>query len=244
MRAHTTPSRPPACDRPHARSITAGYCNLCKETGEVEFSATDSVTASTPPAAAWASAGFGGSPGGVDAESFAHSWAHLICDTLGAECHNQAWSGYGMVMNCCGGATLMSDVWKRTLATVTSADPASDPHGTAASNAWEFKSWKPDGVVINLGTNDQLGGRPQLVPAYNATYLALVEDAAAAYGAGTTFFLACGPMSTSYCDEVGGSCGRPSGNIDLMIFWKMPERRVLPASARSLVSLLRIACRR
>ena len=33
-------------------------------------------------------------------------------------------------------------------------------------------------------------------------YLALVSAAAEAYGKGTGFFLACGPMSTDYCPEV------------------------------------------
>ena len=38
------------------------------------------------------------------------SWATGICDRLGAECHYNAWSGFGMVANCCGGSTLASDV--------------------------------------------------------------------------------------------------------------------------------------
>ena len=46
-----------------------------------------------------------------------------------------------MVRNCCGGATLGSDMWTRTLATVGSAN-ASDQHGTTAANEWDFSSWK------------------------------------------------------------------------------------------------------
>lgn len=103
-----------------------------------------------------------------------------------------------MAENCCGGATLASDVWLRTLATVVSHN-ASDPHGTPAGNLWDFSSWVPDGVVVNLGTNDNLNGRPGLVPEYNATYKKLVLDAAEAYtrhGAKAPhFFLAVGPMS-------------------------------------------------
>ena len=47
--------------------------------------------------------------------------------------------------------------------------------------------------------------------AYKAEYVRMVEAASAAYdgggddgsgSGGTTFFLACGPMSTAYCDEV------------------------------------------
>merc|ERR1712232_934534 len=55
---------------------------------------------------------------------------------------------------------------------------------------------------INLGTNDQLGNRPELEGAYRTTYLNLVMDAHAAYGPGTHFFLACGPMDEHYCDSV------------------------------------------
>ena len=83
--------------------------------------------------------------------SFERSWATEICQSLDGECHYTAWSGFGMVRNCCGGATLGSDVWGRTLATVGSAN-ASDPHGTTSENAWNFSAWTADAVVINLGT--------------------------------------------------------------------------------------------
>ena len=87
-------------------------------------------------------------PGG---ESFAVSWPTLMCDQLSAECHYNAWSGFGMVSNCCGGGTLASDVWTRTIASVGSSNK-SDPHGTIPSNVWNFSKWKADAVVINLGT--------------------------------------------------------------------------------------------
>jgi hypothetical protein len=61
------------------------------------------------------------------------------------------------------GATLASDVWTRTLATVGSAN-ASDPHGTTVANTWDFQKWIPDAVVINLGTNDHLGTNTSVPP--------------------------------------------------------------------------------
>lgn len=155
-------------------SITAGYCNLCDV-----FNSTND-------------------PG---YESFYLSWPTQICNALNATCHTAAWSGYGMVMNCCGGETLMSDVWKRTLATVPSKN-GSDPHGTIPENEWDFSLYIPDAVIINLGTNDNLGSRPNLISLYNQTYLNLIKDAAKIYGPNVHFFLACGPMSDSYCDEV------------------------------------------
>jgi hypothetical protein len=111
-------------------SITAGFDNLCDVPG-------------SPKGFPWS-------------ESFARSWATGICNTLKAECHYNAWSGFGMVANCCGGSTLGSDVWTRTLATVGSTN-TSDPHGTTAENTWDFSKWIADAVVINLGTNDHLG---------------------------------------------------------------------------------------
>jgi hypothetical protein len=78
-----------------------------------------------------------GSPKGFPwSESFTKSWATGICNALGAECHYNAWSGFGMVANCCGGSTLGSDVWLRTLASVGSTN-TSDPHGTTAANTCE-----------------------------------------------------------------------------------------------------------
>jgi len=131
-------------------------------------------------------------------ENFALSWPKLVCEALQAECHVAAWSGFGLVK----GETLMSDIWLRTLAS-TPSDNASNPHGTTAENRWSFKSWKPDALIINLGTNDGLSTTGiSLIPDYNRTYLGLVKSAAAAYGAKTQFFLACGPMIDDYCHQV------------------------------------------
>lgn len=66
-------------------------------------------------------------------EAFYNSWATLLSKELDAQFHATAWSGFGMAENCCGGDTLASDVYLRTLATVNSDDP-SDVHGTTAEN--------------------------------------------------------------------------------------------------------------
>jgi len=42
----------------------------------------------------------------------------------------------------------------------------------------------------------------ELIPAFNSTYLSLLEAAAAAYGPGVSCFLTCGPMSDRYCNEM------------------------------------------
>eukprot|EP01051_Picozoa_sp_SAG22_P003804 SAG22_NODE_190_length_15715_cov_21.164980_6_plen_288_part_00 len=146
-------------------------------------------------------------------ESFALSWATLMCEELSAECHYNAWSGLGMVVNCCSGCggwpkcnavdTFGSDIWTMTLATVGSLN-TSDPHGTTSANEWDFSKWTADAVVINLGTNDHLGTNASTakLKAFVKRYEELVHAASKAYGDGTRFFLACGPMASDYCVEV------------------------------------------
>jgi len=169
----------PSASRPQRRiefigdSITAGYCNLCKGPGPFDdaLSLNESVA------------------GGEAQETFALSWPTVICDQLGAECSTLAWSGLGLIKNCCGGATYMPEIWTRTLAT---AD-------TGGSNNWDFSSWVPDALVVNLGTNDGgQGATPEFVEAYQQ----LVKMAHDKYGDGLDIFLACGPMSETYCDSV------------------------------------------
>jgi len=168
-------------------SITAGFDNQCD-------------IPSAPKGMPWS-------------ESFALSWATLICDELSAECHYNAWSGFGMIVNCCSGCggwpkcdlvdTFGSDIWTRTLATVGSSN-TSDPHGTTPANEWDFSKWTPDAVVINLGGNDHLGTNASAAKsmAFVKRYEELVVAASKAYGGGTRFFLACGPMASDYCAEV------------------------------------------
>ena len=180
-------------------SITCGYCNLCPPPSALPPTGGPVRGAERE---GGREGGWLSQPDGPQLESFERSWANLVCEGLGAQCHTAAWSGFGLVENCCGGATLARDIWRRTLATVGNADDPGDPHGTVPGNEWRFAAWVPDAVVINLGTNDGLDRRHRrhLVPRYNATFLTLVEEAAKQYGARTHFFLACGPMSTAYCD--------------------------------------------
>merc|ERR1712107_722034 len=114
-----------------------------------------------------------------------------ICETLEAECSTIGWSGMGLIRNCCGGETFMPDVWNRTVA-------------TDGSLAWNFSSWVPDALVVNLGTNDWTDGA---TPAFVTAYEELVQLASSVYGPGLNVFLACGPMSEIYCDSVFQTLG-------------------------------------
>jgi hypothetical protein len=144
-------------------SITAGYCNECQVKS-------------------------------ADAQAFDHqeeyglTWDHQICETLDAQCHTAAWSGLGMVRNCCGGNTTMPSIFNRTLA-------------TDSSTTWDWDSWKADALVINLGTNDG-GAATDPKYTYVQTYTDVIMQASRHYGSTLHVFLACGPMSTSYCAPV------------------------------------------
>lgn len=142
-------------------SITAGYCNECKGPSVVPD----------------------------EKQAFGATWDYQIGQLLHAQVHTAAWSGLGMVHNCCGGNTTMPSIFSRTLATLNS------------DNTWDWAQWKPDALVINLGTND---GSTVTDPKYHytETYSELVMQAAEHYGGGLHVFLACGPMSTRYCDPV------------------------------------------
>ena len=110
-------------------SITAGFCNLCPVDNNPTY----------------------------EVESFALSWPSLVSQRLNATYHTSAWSGFGMVRNCCGGSTYMPEIFTRILGSVV-----------GVGNDWNFSDWIPDVVVINLGTNDGLNeviaGNP-LIPA-------------------------------------------------------------------------------
>lgn len=148
-------------------SITAGYCDLC-----------GSVDASNGP---------------YTQESNYLAYGTLTCGRLSASCHTAAWSGYGMVRNCCGGSTLMPEIYSRTLASVP-------------GSLWNMSSWKASAVVINLGTNDHLdASNPagEYETSYVQTYTNFVLNINKAYSSEKPdFFLACGPMSSSYCGYV------------------------------------------
>jgi len=152
-------------------SITAGYCNLCPGASRPDLG--DGVVAASLGSA-------------VGDQSFALSWPTVLCERLDAECSTVAWSGMGLVKNCCGGQTKMPEIWKRTLATDNTTN-------------WDFSSWVPDALVVNLGTNDQ--GMSPTVDFVRA-YEKLVHDARLMYGNRVHVFLACGPMTEKYCDSV------------------------------------------
>ena len=156
-------------------SITAGFCNLC-----------------TPNPA---------ESNGYLSESFIRSWAYLTAEYFGAAYHAIAWSGFGLVRNCCGGDIEMPTIYSRTVA-------------TTAEWSWPFQEthYIPDAVIVNLGSNDNLNAsNPQgaVERAYVRAYMSLLHNITLAYTRGNSLhpihvFLACGPIVgiEGYCPYV------------------------------------------
>lgn len=120
--------------------------------------------------------------------------SYLLLQAVDADCHQVAWSGFGVVRNCCGGNRYMPEIYNRTLATVDRGD-------------WQGRAdgWQPDAVVINLGTNDGLPppeSNDPVLDSYRTTYQDMLRSVEAWYGQDTVVFLACGPMSGAYCPQV------------------------------------------
>ena len=116
-------------------SITAGM-------GDVGDNAVDGTCTASPP---------------IALQDWDMTWAAETCRQLGAVCHAEAWSGRGMLRNYGDGAPddprrdsiKMPALWRQTLG----SEPAGD---NAQLNRWDTHDFRPDAVLINLGTSAQL----------------------------------------------------------------------------------------
>jgi len=126
-------------------------------------------------------------------ENSEKTWAAVAAKAIGADYSVISWSGQGMVRyyGCpnitCPGA--LPSLYPRTL-------------GQEASPLWNFSSWIPQAVVINLGTNDY-GSKPfPPTDVFVAGYTNFVlNQVLPPYGKNVTVFTACyfaGPM----CENV------------------------------------------
>ncbi len=85
-----------------------------------------------------------------DTENHYLTYAAIAARTLNAELHSNAWSGIGMYRNfgqTGPSADAMPAIYARTIP-------------DRNKNDWDFASWHPHVVVINLGTNDMNKGDP------------------------------------------------------------------------------------
>jgi lysophospholipase L1-like esterase len=118
----------------------------------------------------------------ADTENFYLTCAAIAARELGADLHTIAWSGIGMYRNYGSAAAspdAMPAVYARSLP-------------TQETGVWDFVTWQPHAVVINLGTNDVSTKGDPGAP-YEAAYLDFVRGLRQRYPA-TLFVLAIGPM--------------------------------------------------
>jgi hypothetical protein len=113
------------------------------------------------------------------------TYNHHICEHFGALCSVVAWSGKGMYENCCDQGERMPSYYLQTRG------------GTPYSADWDFSSFVPDAILINLGTNDfGHDSGPAWEANFTSTYVAFVLNATRRYGRPTMpVFVAQGPMN-------------------------------------------------
>lgn len=102
----------------------------------------------------------------ADTENHYLSYGALAARELDAELSTIAWSGKGVVCNYGDGEGSCVDplptYYERTLP-------------KDAASRWDFSSWQPDAVVINLGTNDFSTEEDPTQEDFEAGYVALLE---------------------------------------------------------------------
>jgi lysophospholipase L1-like esterase len=116
-----------------------------------------------------------------DTENPYLTYGAITARALKAELHNNAWSGIGMVRNygeTAASSDAMPAIYARTI-----------PDRT--KNDWDFASWVPHVVVINLGTNDANKGDPG--EPFRKAYLEFVRTLHQKYPS-AAFVLTIGPM--------------------------------------------------
>jgi hypothetical protein len=116
----------------------------------------------------------------ADTENHYFTYEAIASRNLSADLITLAWSGIGMYRNS-GGDMTAPRMPERYLLTMPDF-----PNGK-----WDFSSWIPNAVVINLGTNDFSGGDPG--QPYVDAYLTFVTDMRGRYP-DAMLYLATSPM--------------------------------------------------
>jgi len=160
-------------------SITCGFGNLAENAG-------DEIKCSVPPV------------GWRDYEDFTRAMPTLAGSAFGAEVHTECISQVGVMRN------------GDTTAKTTDHNISHYIHGallTRHGAQWDYSSWTPDVLVVNLGTNDydisQFLGLQPSYDHFQAHYTAFLKDLVSRYeGRLPALVVACGPMTTKQCPAV------------------------------------------
>lgn len=119
-------------------------------------------------------------------ENVNKSYALITSRAFNAECHVIAHSGLGVVRNYGDKDSISTDratMPKRYVQVLDTDDTLQ----------WDFNLWKPDMVVINLGTNDYSTEPHPEKAVFQQGYTSLLDQVSVAYGK-IPVFLVCGPL--------------------------------------------------
>lgn len=153
-------------------SITCGYGNL------------DSCKVST---GSWTVVNCPGFT--TSGEDHWHTYAAVAARALGADYQSLCWSGKGVFRNNAGSANTptIPQLWEHAQPLWSSASAVSVPK-------WDFKSWVPSAVVIDLGTNDFNYSTAPDSAAFENAYFDFLQRIRQEYGTSTPILLLDGPM--------------------------------------------------
>jgi lysophospholipase L1-like esterase len=117
--------------------------------------------------------------------------SYLLQRSFKADVRVIAWSGKGLYENNGNGYfdRRMPSIYRGTLGSVYAED-------------WDFSSWVPDAVLVNLGSNDYStpnASKPEFSAAFTQTYVDLMVNITTQYYTKSTpIFAIVGPLSTYY----------------------------------------------
>jgi len=166
-------------------------------------------------------------------QDFSFGYATEICKAFNAECSTLAWSGISLVERSTGpqyaacptGYCVLPDFYNYSVPTMIPTRP------------WNFSSFIPQIVHINLGTNDQKGNfsNATFSQLFIDSYVTFIKQIAVSYGAMTPseapyFFIAYGPMSSAYQSQVQTVANllNPLGYNITVIDYSIPDYNIDP----------------